>query len=312
MLVACSIFALTFAVLFKTKKKHQSPLRIHSLNQNTPNMYEASTNSIGDGFKKMDNGSLSLERPKPPTDPEYATVSEWKQMAGMTEKPVHNPFYDSSFSLNVHKGMAAVQVPQLEWSGSAWDNSVPRCSDTPIKMKMSADSSLPMHRQLSKSNSMCGIAHGGKFDPYEGSHGSSKYVVANSIKLKSQGDLAPMHIMTGGVSDTALPYSSSPTHHIASTPAPTSPPPPPPSGGTSKARPSLPSKQSKKLSLNRNGSLSASRNQIELEGQAANYIIPNGKADPSPLVHNHRAIKKSQSNEIVNSEYAVAGFKQHH
>jgi len=281
--VACAIFALTFAVLFKRKRKPHSPLRIHSTrpSNNTANMYET---SLEEGFKKMDRGADSMDmRHCSPKDPEYATLSEWKDMAKNQEK-MNNPFYSSAISLETRKGAAAaVQVPQLEWSGSAWDAHA-LASQTPPHNKHLADPSmippqLMQTRRHTKSSSLKSYANDSTSSP------------------KPPSFIYRDHLPCSSGSEEPLP------------PLPSSQP--PPCFPLSKSRPSLPPKHSK-MKLVPTGSGSTHKLMKPVETNPPSTPIDGSvAAGKSLMVHNnhHRAVGKSQSNEIINNEYAVTGMK---
>ena len=286
LLVACAVFALTFAVLSKRKKRSQSPMRIHSTqpNNNAANMYEASFNSLGEGFKKVDRGNHSMDMHRPPKDPEYATLSEWKHMA--ENENMNNPLYSSSISLNARKGAAAVQVPQLEWSGSAWDALAPPSQMTPNSNH--SDPSVPPP-QLARVNTFNQTTHA--------KSSSLKCYAGDSLSSPKQSSFIYRESLPDDTSGEATPP-----------PLPSSNP---PSVSLSKFRPSLPPKHSKRKLVPSGGAVSSNKlvvRQMKINPPGTiDGVVSAGK---SPLVqNNHRAVGKTQSNEIINNEYAVAGMK---
>ena len=274
------------------------------MHSNPPNMYEASMSSLGDGFKKVGKGTVTMERPKTPTDPEYATLSEWKDM---TEKPVHNPFYDSSMSLEAKKGAAAVQVPQLEWSGSAWDASSPTNNCEMLSKQQQFDHPFQSNRRIAfKSNSLQDM----RSHSVKTSQRDEELLLKNSIRMKNLGNHGPPPLPSTPPPprDSSL-HSSTPSETPKSVPSAHPPflssPPPAPSS----ARPPLPPSNKKKILLKHSGPGSSSVNNMAgVPGK--NFASGNNNTGMSPLVqHDLRATDRAQANEIINSDYGITGMK---
>lgn len=278
--VACAVLSLTCAIICKRKKRASLPLRIHSLH---PNMYETSSSSVSEvkaSFGKQDSYSLSTEKPKLPADPEYATLSEWQRE--MTESP--NPFYDSSTSVEMKS--RAVEVPQLEWSGSAWDTNIPIASMNQNCSELSRQQSLGQsgHHMTTKSHSMHDMRN--------------SIAINNKSSFQRDGSVTPGPSCSGMMRSYGChqPMSSSPP------PLPLSPPPPLPLSSPTPASPPPPPPPKRKGSVRYPASsaphVSGGVGAHNLSGSSGNAV--------SPLVqHNMRAKKHRQSHEVFNSEYEV-------
>lgn len=101
LLVMITLMVLICVVLFK-KKKTESYRTHSSERRNTYVTAEANQGPKGEVDDSKNRKLVDSGRPKLPSDPEYATISEWRQMTGVSTNrtpSVTNPFYASSQSL---------------------------------------------------------------------------------------------------------------------------------------------------------------------------------------------------------------------
>ncbi len=103
LLVICSILALICIIL--SRKKQREPRQVLRREENAINAYEATPRVSPKGGESSKIQLLESVKAAPPPDPEYATISEWREMVGLPqpERTVSNPFYASSLSLNATK-----------------------------------------------------------------------------------------------------------------------------------------------------------------------------------------------------------------
>lgn len=280
LLVACAVLSLTCVIICKKRKRASSPLRIHSLR---PNTYEVSTSSIGEGFKKVDNCTLSTEKPKMQPDPEYATLSEWREMA---DAPLHNPFYDSSTSIESKSCAAAVEVPQLQWSGSAWDTTPPaNQNSSETRLQQNSGQVVIGRRMTTKSHSMHDMRGNITINNERSFQrdGSTTVNSSHSVLMRSFDRHIP-------------PISSSPP------PLPSSPPPP----ALPSTRPPPPPTLKKKGNTRYAGAGASSTPHPPCGSGGKNGVGGSCGNAISPLVqHNMRAKNTQHSHEVFNAEYGV-------
>ncbi len=112
LLVICSILALICVIL--SRKKQREPRHVLRREENAINAYEATPRVSPKGGETSKIQLLESVKAAPPPDPEYATISEWREMVGLPqpERTVSNPFYASSLSLNATKSHNTSYIPE--------------------------------------------------------------------------------------------------------------------------------------------------------------------------------------------------------